>query len=274
MKTNRRETIPGYVLLAAAMLFAIFPLASMLTAALAPRGTTPLGISWPTNPQWSNFADAWAVANIPTLALSSILLVLGVVPIAVLIATMAGYALGSLRIPGGIVFFALLLLGLTLPFEVTIIPLYYQIRDMGLLNTRFGLILPLIGLNMPFAVFWMRAHFVTVPQDLTEAANLDGAGAWKTFLKIHLPLSIPAVASLALLMFISTWNQFLLAIVLMDDPDQRTMAGALQNFVGQHTTDIPLLNAGSLIIMAPMIVVFLFFQRHIVRAMFSGSLKG
>jgi raffinose/stachyose/melibiose transport system permease protein len=273
MRTPKRERIPGTVLMIAAMLFAIFPILSMLCSALAPQGTTPLGISWPAHPQWQNFIDAWNAANITTLLGSSAILVLGVVPATVLFAAMAGYALGSLRIPGGTVFFVLLLLGLTLPFEVTIIPLYYQIQDMGLLNTRLGLILPLIGLNMPFAIFWMRAHFVSVPKDLTEAAGIDGAGAWRTFQAVHLPLSIPSLSALALLTFVSTWNQFLLAIVLLNDPDKRTMAGALQNFVGQHTTNIPLLNAGALILLAPMIAVFLIFQRQFVRAMFAGSLK-
>ena len=274
MRTPKSTQIPGVALLLLAMAFSIFPLLSMLSTALQPQGTVPSGLSWPSDPQWHNFIDAWNVADITTLAGSSFLLVLGVVPLGVLLATMAGYALGQLRIPGGPIFFVLLLLGLTLPFEVTIVPLYYQIREMGLLNTRLGLILPLIGLNLPFAVFWMRAHFLNAPAELSEASSMDGASAWQSFRAIHLPLALPAIASLALLMFISTWNQFLLAIVLMDDPEKRTMAGALQNFVGQYSTDVVLLNAGSLLIMAPMILVFLFFQRHIVKAMLAGSVKG
>lgn len=274
MRTPKSTQIPGVALLLLAMAFSIFPLLSMLFTALQPQGTVPSGLSWPSDPQWHNFIDAWNVADITTLAGSSFLLVLGVVPLGVLLATMAGYALGQLRIPGGSIFFVLLLLGLTLPFEVTIVPLYYQIREMGLLNTRLGLILPLIGLNLPFAVFWMRAHFLNAPAELSEASSMDGASAWQSFRAIHLPLALPAIASLALLMFISTWNQFLLAIVLMDDPAKRTMAGALQNFVGQYSTDVVLLNAGSLLIMAPMILVFLFFQRHIVKAMLAGSVKG
>jgi len=274
MRTSKSTQIPGVALLLLTMAFSIFPLLSMLSTALQPQGSVPLGISWPDDPQWHNFLDAWNVADITTLAGSSLLLVLGVVPAGVLLATMAGYALGQLRIPGGASFFVLLLLGLTLPFEVTIVPLYYQIRDMGLLNTRLGLVLPLIALNMPFAVFWMRAHFLNAPAELSEAASMDGASAWQSFRAIHLPLALPSIASLALLMFISTWNQFLLAIVLMDDPGKRTMAGALQNFVGQYSTDVVLLNAGSLLIMTPMILVFLFFQRHIVKAMLAGSVKG
>lgn len=168
----------------------------------------------------------------------------------------------------------LLLLGLTLPREATIVPIYYQIRDMGLLNTRLGLILVLIGSFMPFAVYWMRAHFLSMPKELSEASSLDGAGPWQSFVRIQVPLAVPAIASMCLLLFLWTWNTFLQAIVLIDDPSKRTMAGALQNFVGLHSTDVVLLNAGSLLIMAPTIVVFLVFQRHFVKALISGAVKG
>ncbi|MGY3566117.1 carbohydrate ABC transporter permease [Sinomonas sp. RB5] len=274
MRAPLKERLPGLALLLAAMLFSIVPLASMLTAALHRQGTVPVGIEWPADPQWHNFIDAWNVANVTPLLLSSLLLVAGVVPAAALIATMAGYGLGQLKVPGGAVFFVLLLLGLTLPREATIVPLYYQLRDMGLLNSRLGLTLVLIGEFMPFAVFWMRAHFLTMPKELGEAASIDGAGAWQGFLRIQAPLAVPAVSSLCLLLFLWTWNTFLEAIVLVDDPSQRTMAGALQNFVGLHSTDVVLLNAGSLLIMAPTIIVFLLFQRHFIKAMIAGTVKG
>lgn len=273
MKTTAAR-IPGLALLLATMVFCITPLVSMFTAALHPKGTIPVGLSWPAEPHWENFAEAWSVANFENLLASSSIYVLGVVPVAILVATMAGYALAQLRIPGGKVFYLLLLVGLTLPFEAVAIPLYYQIRDMGLLGTHLALILPLIGLNMPFAVFWMRAHFVNVPAELAEAGSMDGAGMWSLFRRIQLPLAGPAIASLALLLFLSTWNQFLLAIVLVEDPNQRTMAGALQGFVGKYGSDLVLLNAGALLIMAPTILVFLVLQRHFVKALLAGSVKG
>ncbi len=274
MRIPLRERIPGLVLLLAAMVFSVIPLLSMFTAALHPQGTVPVGIEWPADPQWHNFIDAWKVADVTPLLLSSLVLVLGVVPATALIATMAGYGLGQLRVPGGVVFFVLLLVGLTLPKEATIVPIYYQVRDMGLLNTQLGLVLVLIGGFMPFSVFWMRAHFVTMPKELSEAAAIDGAGSWRTFTRIQAPLAVPAISSLCLLLFLWTWNTFLEAIVLIDDPSKRTMAGALQNFVGLHSTDVVLLNAGALLIMAPTIVVFLVFQRHFIKAMISGSVKG
>ena len=127
---------------------------------------------------------------------------------------------------------------------------------------------------MPFSVYWMRAHFLNVPNDLTEAAQLDGATRWDEFLKVQVPLARPAIMSLSILLFLWTWNQFLLPVVLVRDPMQRTMAGALGAFQGQWGTDVPLLCAGSLLILAPTIILFLIFQRQFVAALMQGAVKG
>ena len=126
---------------------------------------------------------------------------------------------------------------------------------------------------MPFGVFWMRAHFVNMPSELSEAARVDGATTWDLFRRIHVPLARPAVASLAILLSVWTWNQFLLALVLVDDPDERTMAGALGAFQGHYATNVPLL-CGSLLILTPTLIIFLIFQRQFISALLQGSLKG
>lgn len=147
-------------------------------------------------------------------------------------------------------------------------------REVGLLNTKLAIILPLIGLYMPFGVFWMRAHFVNMPVELSEAARVDGATTRDLFWRIHVPLAKPAIASLAILLSVWTWNQFLLALVLVEDPTERTMAGALGAFQGHYATNIPLLSAGSLLILTPTLIVFLLFQRHFISALLQGSVKG
>jgi raffinose/stachyose/melibiose transport system permease protein len=270
----RRNVWSGGALLVVLMAVTLIPFASLFTTALHPSGTYPSGLDWPAHPHWHNFIEAFHAANMGVIFKSSVLIVLAVVPISVVIAAMAGFALGHLRIHGGQLLFVLFLLGLTLPFEGVIVPIYYEIRGMGLLNTRWAIILPLIGLFMPFAVYWMRAHFLNMPSELSEAARVDGASTWQLFLRIHVPLARPAVASLAILLTVWTWNQFLLAIVLVDDPTKRTMAGALGAFQGQWGADIPLLSAGSLLILTPTLIVFLVFQRHFVTALLQGSLKG
>jgi len=274
MITGRREALTGRLLLVLLMLVTLAPFVSLFVTALHPSGTYPVGLDWPSDPQWSNFSDAFRAAHMGALLTSSVLIVLGVVPISLLLATLAGFAIGHLRMAGRRVVFLAFILGLTLPFEGIITPLYYQVRDMGLLNTRWAIVLPLIGLFMPFSVFWMRAHFVNMPEELSEGARIDGANVWQLFWRIHVPLAMPAISSLAILLFLWTWNQFLLAIVLVDDPAKRTMAGALGAFQGQWGTDIPLLCAGSLLILAPTLAIFLVFQRRFVSALLQGSLKG
>jgi raffinose/stachyose/melibiose transport system permease protein len=274
MIESRLELITGRLMMILLIVVTLIPFLSMFTAALAPSGTYPLGLQWPAEPQWGNFVKAFSVSNMSALLWSSSLIVLGVVPVSVAIATAAGYGIACLGFRGSKLVMLLFILGLTLPFEGVITPLYYEIRHLGLLNTKFAIILPLIGLFMPFAVYWMRAHFVNVPAELSEAARVDGASVWQLFWSIHVPLAKPAIVSLSILLFLWTWNQFLLAIVLVEDPAERTMAGALGAFQGQWGTDIPLLCAGSLLIMAPTMIIFLIFQRQFVAALLQGSVKG
>jgi raffinose/stachyose/melibiose transport system permease protein len=274
MIVGRTEIWTGRLLLVALMVITIVPFLSVFTTALHPSRTVPPGLSWPDDPQWGNFLEAFDQAHMDALLASSILIVLGVVPLSVTLATMAGFAIGHLRIPGSRALFILFLLGLTLPLAGIIIPLYYVVRDMGIYDTKMAIILPLIGLYMPFGVFWMRAHFLGMPTELSEAARVDGATTRDLFWRIHVPLAKPAIASLAILLAVWTWNQFLLALVLVENPLERTMAGALGAFQGQYATDIPLISAGSLVILTPMILIFLIFQRQFVSALLQGSLKG
>jgi raffinose/stachyose/melibiose transport system permease protein len=274
MRISRAELHSGRALLLVLTAITVLPFLSILTTALHPSGTLPSGLEWPEDPQWGNFVDAFKVANMAVLLRSSTFIVLAVVPVALAFATMAGFAIGLLRIPGARVLLLLFVFGLTLPFEGIITPLYLLEREMGILNTRLAIVLPLVGLFMPFGVFWMRAHFANLPSEISDAARVDGANTWALFWRIHIPLARPAIASLGVLMAVWSWNQFLLALVLVEDPSQRTMAGALGAFQGHYATDIPLLCAGTILILLPTLVVYVAFQRHIIAALLQGSVKG
>jgi len=267
-------TITARAILLALMFVTLMPFVTMFSAALAPSGTYPPGLQWPANPQWQNFVDAFQSAHMDQLLLSSTIIALGVVPVSVLIGTMAGFGIAKLAPKGSKVVYLLFVLGLTLPFEGIITPLYYEVKALGILNTKLAIILPLIGLYMPFSVYWMRAHFVNVPDEMSEAAEIDGATAWQQFWRVQVPIARPAILSLAILQFLWTWNQFLLPIVLVEVPLERTMAGALGAFQGQWGTNIPLLCAGALIILAPTVALFLVFQRQFVAALLQGAVKG
>ncbi len=274
MRVARGELWAGRALLIVLMAITILPFISIFTTALHPSGTVPSGLDWPSNPQWGNFAQAFKVADMPTLLLSSTFIVLAVVPVSLIISTMAGFAIGLLRIPGASVLLFLFVFGLTLPFPGIIIPIYILERAVHIYNTRLAIVLPLIALYMPFAVFWMRAHFVNMPSEISDAARVDGASTWDLFWRIHIPLARAPIASLGILMSVWTWNQFLLPLVLVEDPSQRTMAGALGAFQGHYATDVPLLCAGTLLLLVPTLVVFILFQRQIIAALLQGAVKG
>jgi raffinose/stachyose/melibiose transport system permease protein len=274
MRVARRELYAGRALLAVLIAMTILPFVSIFTTALYPSNSVPVGLSWPSDPQWGNFLEAFQVANMTALLASSVFIVLAVVPLSLVISTMAGFAIGLLRIPGARFLLLLFIFGLTLPFEGIITPLYFLARQIGILNTRVAIVLPLIGLFMPFAVFWMRAHFANMPTEISEAARVDGASTWDLFWRIHVPLARAPIASLGILMAVWAWNQFLLALVLVEDPTQRTMAGALGAFQGHYATDIPLLCAGTILILLPTLIVFIVFQRHVIAALLQGSVKG
>jgi raffinose/stachyose/melibiose transport system permease protein len=274
MRVGRLELVTGQTLLVGLMLITILPFISIFATALHPSGTVPNGLELPANPQWGNFIEAFNVANMTALLASSTFIVIAVVPVSLVIATMAAFAIGLLRIPGSRVLLLLFVFGLTLPFGGIIVPLYYLERAMRIYNTRLAIVLPLIALYMPFAVFWMRAHFVNMPSEISDAARVDGATTWGLFWRIHVPLARAPIASLGILMSVWTWNQFLLALVLVEDPTQRTMAGALGAFQGHYATNIPLLCAGTILILVPTLVIFVLFQRQIITALLQGSVKG
>ncbi len=274
MKIGHGELWVGRSLLIGLMVITILPLISIFLTALHPSGTVPNGFDWPAEPQWGNFVEAFNVANMTALLGSSSFIVIAVVPISLIISTMAGFAIGHLQIPGSRILFFLFVFGLTLPFGGIIVPLYYLERTIGIYNTRLAIVLPLIGLYMPFAVFWMRAHFINMPSEISEAARVDGATTWGLFWRIHLPLARAPIVSLGILMAVWTWNQFLIALVLVEDPTQRTMAGALGAFQGHYATNVPLLCAGTILILLPTLIIFILFQRQIITALLQGSVKG
>jgi ABC-type Fe3+ transport system permease subunit len=173
MRVGRGELYTGRAFPLVMMAFTVLPFLSLFTTALHPSGSLPSGLSWPAHPEWGNFVEAFNVANMTTLLASSTFIVVAVVPVSLVISTMAGFAIGLLRIPGAQLLLLVFVFGLTLPFEGIITPLYFIERDMGILNTRVAIVLPLIGLFMPFAVFWMRAHFAAMPEEVTEAALVD-----------------------------------------------------------------------------------------------------
>ena len=273
MRVSLTEKISSRVVLILLVIFTLLPFVALLSVALSPANTLPVGISFFRELHWENFVTAFQLANFPTLMVSSATLVVIVVPLVVLAGTMAAYGLTWLRVPLAGVIFLLFLLGLTIPTESLITPLYLTMRDLSLTNTVWSVALPVAALQIPFAVFWMRTHFLGMPAELEEAAQLDGSGPFRTFWQVQLPLARPAISTMIILSFLWTWNHFILTLVMIDDPSKRTVGGALAGFQGAYATDVVMLCAAALLMMLPTLIVFIAFQRQFAAALLQGSVK-
>jgi raffinose/stachyose/melibiose transport system permease protein len=269
------RTAVTYALLTVALVIALVPFVILILAAFKSdaeiaRGVFVLPESW----SLENFSRAWNQANFGIYFRSSVFVAVVVVSVSVLLSILTGYAFGTMRFPGSRVLFVLFLLGLMVPFEAVVIPLYYRLRAVHLTDTYAALILPQIGLSVSFGTFWMRGFFRNAPGELVDAALIDGAGSFRVLRSVLLPLATPAILTLVVLLFMWTWNEFLLALVMVSDETLRTLPVGLAFFQGQHTADVPLLAAGSLIVSGPIIVIYILFQRHFIRGMTSGAVRG
>lgn len=273
MKNSRLDTLAGYAILLAFALATIVPFISVVLTSLQPPNTLVSGFEIPSRLTFDNFRLAWTTAGFSQLFKSSGLVVAGVVPISLVCATLAGYALAVLPVPGRRIAFAVFVIGLTLPVEVIVLPIYFDLRAVGLTNSYWAVILAEAGQFMPFGVLWMRTHFQSLPDELVEAARLDGATSQSILRHVLLPLSAPALLSLSVLYFIWCWNQFLLVLILIQDPAKRTAPAGLGLFVGQFTNNIPGLCAATVLVIVPVVVVYVLLQRRFIAGFLQGSVK-
>jgi ABC-type glycerol-3-phosphate transport system permease component len=225
-----------------------------------------------------NLVDAWTLGKFEKYFINTIVIMVPTVLGVVVLSMMTGYALARFRFPGRTIVFYAFILGLMVPFFALMIPLYYNLRDYGLLNTPWAVILPSIagagGTGLPLGVFLMRAYFLDMPSELADAGRVDGCGEWDVFRRILAPLAVPAASALAILTFLSAWNTFLLPLLYLQGEENRTLATGLLLFTGGRTRELELTAAGTLIMIAPVIVFFLLFQRQFVRGLTAGAVKG
>ena len=190
-----------------------------------------------------------------------------------------GYAFGTMRFRGSGVLFNVIVIGLIFPYEATVIPLYYDFLNyhpvgINLAGSYWALILPQIGQSVTLGTFWMRAFFLTTPKALVEAGRIDGAGSWRILRSILLPQARPALLTLCLLVFIYTWNEFLLALVMLNGSDNTTAPLGLAFFAGTARAGDPTkVAAASVLVAAPILIVYLFLQRNFIRGVLAGAIK-
>jgi len=272
--TNRREQLISYAVLGVFAIIAIYPILTIVLLAFHRRSDLVTGFSIPDAPTFDTFRMAWEEGGFNHGLVNSFIVAASVSLVTAVLATLAGYAFGTMRFRGSSALFYMLLIGLIFPYEATVIPLYYVFKDVGLTDSLWALILPQIGLSIPFGTFWMRAFFRSTPGALVEAARLDGASSLSTLVRVLLPQAWPALTTLVVLVFMWTWNEFLLALVMIQSDSLRTAPLGLALFSGANRSSDPTLVAAAAVLVAlPIIIVYLFLQRSFIRGMFAGAVK-
>ena len=276
MIESRAEKRTIHLLLTGASVIALYPLLSIVMLALNKPGTRISGFTIPKEFSVESFTLAWERGGFAQALWSSAVVAVTVVAVSVAFSILAGYAFAMMRFPLRGTLFIVLLAGLMLPYEALIIPLYFGFRDLGLIDSRWAVILPQIGFSVSFGTFWMRTAFAAQEDTLVEAAQLDGANSWHILQRVLLPVVNPAVLSLAALLFLFAWNDFLLALVLLPQNEAaQTAPLALSFFAGQRRGGDPsTIAAAALIVAVPVLIMYIFMQRRFIQGITTGATKG
>ena len=275
MSLHWKNLLPRYLLLTLFMLAVLIPLSGVVLSAFKTDIEVIQGpFSLPETWQLDNFIQAWQVGRFNIFFKNSVIVAVAVVIMSVFLSILNGYAFGVLPLPGRKWLFPLILIGYMVPLEAVIIPLYQFMDALHLRDTIWALILPQIGLSVSFGTLWMTSFFENAPQELIDASTMDGCNRWQTLWLVLWPLSGPPVTTLTVLIFMWTWNEFLLALVLVQDEALRTLPVGLAFFQGKYSANIPLLAAGALIVALPTVLIYIFFQRSFIQGMLGGSVKG
>jgi multiple sugar transport system permease protein len=268
--TSRRRISPVPVLAHVLALIAVAPLAWMLLSVLRPADEM-FALGWPTRLTLDNFRYVLDTIPLPKFLLNSAIVSVVVTVVALLLHSMAAYALARLRFPGRGVLFTGIISTLLVSLPVILVPLFLVVKQLGLLDSFAGLILP--SIFHAFGIFLLRQYYLNIPRELEEAADLDGCGYWRRYWSVILPLSRPALASLSVLFFLANWNAFLWPLTITRNPDLRVIQLGIAGMQGQYSSAWNLILAGSVIAALPTVLVFMAGQRRLVDAMKTTGLK-
>ena len=263
-----------YAVLLVGLFLVVIPFIWMLVSSFKPeaevRAVPPTW--WPETLTLDNYDRLFTQLDFPTYFMNSVIVALAVTIGNIVFCSMLGYALAKLSFPGKRLMFMIVLGTLMVPGVVTFVPLFVLTTKMGLSNTLIGMILPFLA--APFGVFLMRQYISALPDELIQAARIDGAGELRIFASVILPLCGPALATLGILTFLGSWNNFLWPLVVAQTEDKYTLPVALALYaVGQNATQYGLLLAGSVVVVVPVLVLFLFLQRHIMQGIAMTGIK-
>ena len=233
--------------------------------------TDPVGL--PSTLDLSAYGRAWRDASFATYFTNSVLVTVGAVALGTVVSVLAAYPLGRYRFPGSALLSAYFLTGLMLPIRLGLVPIFYLLASLHLVDSRLGLVLVYAASGVPFSVFVLSTFFQQLPADLEEAARMDGAGDVRIFAQVMLPLVRPAIATVVVFQFVPLWNDFIFPLVLLRSTDKATIPVGLTLFVGELQTDWSTLSAGLVLATVPLVALFLLATRQIVAGLTAGMSK-
>ncbi|SDP65085.1 carbohydrate ABC transporter membrane protein 2, CUT1 family [Pedococcus dokdonensis] len=254
--------------------FALIPLLLMVASSFRTNAdliTDPLGAPWPVST--TSYREAWTTGNFATYFWNSLLVTVGAVVVSTVVSTMAAYALARVRSRWFAGIESVFLSGLMLPIHLAILPIFFLFDSLGLIDSRLGLALMYGAAGVPFSIFVLTTFFRQLPEELEEAAALDGASAWQTFWRIMVPLVRPALATVAVFRFVPIWNDFLFPLVLLRREEKYTLPVGLTTFFGENATNFSAVFAGLVITTVPLVVLFLLATKQIVAGLTAGMSK-
>lgn len=271
---DRAVAITSHAMLIIWTVLVIVPLLWTLVASFKTSEeifSSPFGL--PANWNFDAYARAWNEAGIGTAFFNTVVVVGIATFLTMTLGAMCAYVLARFAFPGSRAIYYLLLAGLTFPIFLAIVPLFSVMKNLGLLNTITGLVITYVAFSLPFSVFFLFSFFKTLPNEIAEAAAVDGAGEWRTFFQVMLPMAKPGLASVAIFNFLGLWNQYLLPTALSPAPEARVLSQAVQAFAGQmgYRTDFGALFAAVIITIVPVLIVYIVFQRQLQGSVSQGT---
>ena len=266
--------IAGWVLLLAALAVSVGPFVYLISLSLMdnPQLFNGTVIAWPW--RLENYPEAWVATKIGTLYWNSVYISGVSMVVTVLISALAGYGLGRMEFPGKPYVYGLILIGLTIPIQIALIPLFVNLRTLGLMNTPLALIGPYTAFGLAFGTYIMKGFFEELPRELEEAARIDGASDFRIFWQIMLPLTRPAIATISIFLFLQNWNEFLFALTFITDNAMRTLPTGIYVLISsEFYGNYGLLAAALVLFSLPVLILYFIFQQQFIEGLTAGALK-
>jgi raffinose/stachyose/melibiose transport system permease protein len=267
-------SVSGWAILLLALAISIGPFLYLVSLSLMdnPQVFNGTVLAWPW--RLANYPEAWVVTKIGMLYWNSLYISGVSMLVTVAISALAGYGLGRLDFTGKRIVFGLILIGLTIPLQIALIPLFVNLRALGLMNTPLALIGPYTAFGLAFGTYIMKGFFEELPRELEEAARIDGASDLRIFWQIMLPLTRPALATISIFLFLQNWNEFLFALTFITESSMRTLPTGIYALISsEFYGNYPLLAAALVLFSMPVLVLYFIFQQQFIEGLTAGALK-